>query len=65
MNNKIGFINDPADYDVQVACKSRAVDPLFCADGIIKRVSEVDDKWKKILKVESKPKTYFIKFDKN
>ncbi|UMX48003.1 MAG: hypothetical protein L7H18_00455 [Candidatus Nealsonbacteria bacterium DGGOD1a] len=64
MNNKIGFRNDPADYDVLVACKSRAVDPLFRADGIIKRVSEADGEWKKILEAESKPKIYFIKFDK-
>jgi len=65
MNNKIGFRNDSDNYDAQVTCKSRVVDPRFRADGIIKRVSEADDEWKKILKAESKPKTYFIKFDKN
>jgi hypothetical protein len=29
MNNKIPFKNDPNDFDVQVFCKNRMVDPLF------------------------------------
>jgi len=64
MNNKTGFKNDPDDYDVKVSCKSRAVDPLFDADGIVKKVSDVDNGWKKILETESKPKIYYLKFDK-
>ncbi len=65
MNNKVKFENSPADFDVRVICKSRAVDPRFRVDGVVKKVSDVDREWKTILETESKPKTYFIKFDKN
>lgn len=64
VENKMEFKNDPQDYDVRVFCKSRLVDPLFKNDGEIKRISEVDNKWKKILEKEILPKEYFIKFKK-
>jgi hypothetical protein len=64
MNNKIGFKNNPEDYDEKVFCKSRVVDPLCWHAGKIKRVSDIKLEWKKILKHESKPKEYFLKFDK-
>ena len=64
MNNKVGFKNDPNDYDAQVFCKSRVVDPLCSHNGEIKRVSEIDASWKVILENELKPKEYFIKFEK-
>jgi len=64
MDNKVGFKNDSYDYDAKVSCKSRVVDPLFDTDGIIKRVSDVDSEWKKILEAESQPKTYYLKFNK-
>ena len=62
MNNKIGFQNNPNEYDVEVFCKSRVVDPLCWYDGEVKRVSDIDSNWGIILKEESKPKRYFIKF---
>jgi len=62
MNMKIGFRNDSKDYTVHVFCKSRAVDPLCRRDGKIKRVSEIDSKWKETIEKESRPKEYFIKF---
>ncbi|MBU2539768.1 HD domain-containing protein [Patescibacteria group bacterium] len=64
MNNKTKIINNPNDYDVSVFCKSRVVDPLFKDNGEVKRVSEFDSSWVGILKEESKPKQYFLKFDK-
>lgn len=64
MNNKIGFRNDPNDYDGIVFLKSRVVDPLCWHDGKIKRVSEIEPSWTAILKQESKPKQYFLKFDR-
>ena len=64
MNNKIEFKNDPKDYDVHVFCKSRIVDPLCRVNDKIKKVSEINKKWKKIIEQESKPKEYFIKFEK-
>ncbi len=63
MNNKIAFRNDPNDYDAEVFCKSRAVDPLCIENGEIKKVSEIDTSWDPIVKEELKPKQYFIKFD--
>ena len=64
MNNKIRIINDPNNYDASVFCKSRVVDPLFKDGEELKRVSEVDLSWNNIIKQESEPKQYFLKFDK-
>ena len=64
MNNKIGFRNDPNDYTGKVFCKSRVVNPLCQHDGKIKRVSEINPSWNDIIERESKPKEYFLKFDK-
>lgn len=63
MNNKIGFRNDPASFDGEVFCKSRVVDPLCWHNGEIKRVSQIDPSWNIVLKEESEPKHYFIKFE--
>jgi len=64
MNNKIKFENNPNNYDGKVFCKSRVVDPLFYREVIIKKVSEINKNWDKVLEQELKPKEYFIKFDK-
>jgi len=64
MNNKIGFRNDPNDYNRKTFCKSRVVNPLCWHDRKIKRVSEVEPSWNGIIERESKPKEYFLKFDK-
>lgn len=64
MNNKIGFRNDPNDYNGKVFCKSRVVNPLCFHEGEIKRVSDVKPSWNDIIKQESKPKEYFLKFDR-
>lgn len=51
------------NYDVCVFCKSRVVDPLIeKTKGKIKRLSGVDKKWRYIVKKESQPKEYYIKF---
>jgi len=62
MNNKGSFRNNPKSYDVIVFCKSRVVDPLCLHKGKIKGVSDIDLKWKSIIKQESKPKKYFLEF---
>jgi len=64
MNNKIGFRNDPNDYNGKVFCKSRAVNPFCWHEGKIKRISEAKQNWNDIIEQESKPKEYFLKFDK-
>lgn len=64
MNNKIKTVNNPDNYDAVVFCKSRVVDPLFKSKDGIKRVSEIDSRWHKIIFDESRPKQYFLKFGK-
>lgn len=64
MNNKVGFKNDPDNFDGEIFCKSRVVDPLCRHDGELKSVSQIDPSWSIILKEESKPKRYFIKFER-
>jgi len=62
MNNRNRCANSPEDYDAEVFCKSRAVDPLFLDGDNIKRASDVDKKWVKIMEQELKPKNYYLKF---
>ena len=64
MNNKIGFKNKLDDLDSEIFLKSRMIDPLCRHNGYIKRVSEIDSNWAIILERESKPKHYFIKFER-
>lgn len=64
MNNKIGFRNDPNDYTGKVFCKSRVVNPLCRHSGKVMRISEVNPSWNDIIKRESEPKEYFLKFDR-
>ncbi len=63
MNNKIGFKNDVHDYAEKVFCKSRVVNPLCRYNGKIMRLSEIDPSWNDIIKKESEPKAYFLKFE--
>ena len=64
MNKKIKTTNNPKNYDAQVYCKSRIVDPLFSDKGVVKRVSEAEPSWKDTVQRELKPKRYFLKFEK-
>lgn len=64
VNNKIPSKNDPNDFETHIFCKSRIVDPLCRHEGKIKRVSEIDPSWVKIVEQELKPKEYFLKFEK-
>ena len=62
MNDNENFKNDKTDYDAHIFCKSRIVDPLVMAGNKIKRFSELEINWEDVVKEESKPKEYFIKF---
>lgn len=64
MNNKMGFKDDPSDFESEIFCKSRVINPLCKHNGEIKRVSEIDPAWVLILEKESKPKHYFVKFER-
>jgi len=64
MTGKIKVKSNSQNYDVIVYCKSRIVDPLFKKEDKIKRLSQVDKSWQKIIKKEFSPKKHFLKFDK-
>jgi len=64
LNKKVGAKNNPKNYEAHVFCKSRVIDPLCLNNGVLKRVSKIEPKWKKIIAEESKPKEYFIKFER-
>jgi uncharacterized protein len=64
MNGKVGYSNNPENYDARVFCKSRIVDPFCVHQGRIQHLSDIDRDWKKVVEQESKPKEYFIKFEK-
>jgi hypothetical protein len=64
MNNLVGAVNNPDDYDKRILCKSRVVDPFFKDGEKLKRVSEVDAAWATRISEGLKPKEYFIKFEK-
>lgn len=62
MNNKYRFENDSHDFESQVFCKSRVIDPLCRVGDKLQRVSEIDEDWKKTVQEEMKPKEYYLKF---
>ncbi len=64
MNMKIPVRNDPSDYDAEVFCKSRAVDPLCYENGVVSRVSDIEPNWKTVVVEKNKPKRYFLKFER-
>lgn len=64
MNMKIPIRNDPNDYDAEVLCKSRAVDPLCYEDGVVSHVSDLEPNWKTVVVEKNKPKRYFLKFER-
>lgn len=64
MNNKIPYTNDPNDFDYNVFCKSRVVDPLFMDGNDVKKISDIDDERKITVQTKTPPKEYFLKFEK-
>lgn len=64
MNNEIWCKDSPEDFDAHIFCKNRIVDPLFMDGELMKKVSDVDEIWKKIVETKAPPKEYFLKFEK-
>lgn len=62
MHNEETICHDPDNFEAKVFCKSRVVDPSFCEDGHIKRLSEVDKDWGTRIQVESGPRSYCLRF---
>jgi hypothetical protein len=63
MNNRVAARHDPDDYEAEVYCKTRLVDPLFLAQGQISRLSEADPAWAEIMATKTAPKRYLLKFE--
>ena len=63
MNKKIKYKFSKSE-GLKVLCKSRAIDPFFKKNKKLLKVSDVEKNWKKIAQEESRPKEYFIKFEK-
>jgi hypothetical protein len=62
MENRVPYRHDPANFDVEVLCKARPIDPLFINNEKTHRLSEVDEDWQKTKLQDSQTKQYFIKF---
>lgn len=63
MNNKAKYKLDKNDFEAEVFCKSRVVDPLVHRKNLPpKRLSHFIPKWKEEIEKEKIPKQYFIKF---
>ncbi len=62
MNNKTQITNNPDKYDATVFCKSRMINPFCLVNGVLKRIGEIDPAWEEIVKTESQPKKYFLRF---
>jgi len=62
MQGKVAYRINKNNYDLHVFTKSRAIDPLIQINSEIKKLSEIDKSWAKVVKEELKPKEYFIKF---
>ncbi|MEN8252724.1 MAG: hypothetical protein ABFQ53_04060 [Patescibacteria group bacterium] len=63
MNNPHIDICDKSEVGCEeVIVKSRIVDPLFLNEAKeIKRISEIDEKWEKIIEKDMQPKKHFLK----
>lgn len=64
MNNQIKAKNNPNDFEARVLCKSRMINPFCRHRGKVVRISDIECKWKEIIRSELVPKEYFIKFEK-
>ncbi len=64
MNHEIPAINDPNNFEAQVFCKSRMVDPWVKTPKGLKRLSELDSHWKKMMAESPAHKEYFLRFKK-
>ena len=62
MNNKTRALSGTDGRGAAVYCKSRIVDPPFSQNGKIKRLSQANPKWTKVVERELKPKQYFVRF---
>jgi hypothetical protein len=63
MNNKVKVGIDPDNFDALVMCKSRVVDPLCLECEKVRRLSDCQPDWKKVVTDNSEPKIYYLKFE--
>lgn len=61
MNNGRVLRQASKNYDAEIFCKSRVVDPLVKRNGRLVKLSSLDKRWKLRFKKESKSKLYWVK----
>ena len=64
MQGKVKWKLDKRNYDVKVKVKSRVVDPLIKLNKNLKRLSEIDKDYQKLMFKNLSPKEYCIKFER-
>jgi len=62
MDGEVTVKNNPNDFEAQVFCKSRMVDPWVKTEKGLSRLSEIDLNWKKTMARQSAHKEYFLSF---
>jgi hypothetical protein len=62
LNRGVPVKNDSKNYDAVVFCKSRIIDPPCLDNGKIKKLSELEPEWGRVVQKELLPKQYFLKF---
>lgn len=63
LNNQAPYSLECKDGNTKVFCKSRVVDPLCKYRDSIKRVSDIDPSWGKVVEEDMKPKEYCLTFE--
>lgn len=63
LQNRIPCCNNPSDFEAEVLCKNRLVDPLYLEDGKLQRFSSSDSSYQELLLNMREPKRYYLKFE--
>lgn len=62
--NQVMYTDDSSATDGEVVCKSRAVNPSFLTETGVHKLSDIDQEWGEILRAETEPKKYHLKFER-
>ena len=63
MQKKIDWKLNKTKYDIHIFIKSRAIDPLIKINKNVRKFSEIDKNWTRMIQTDSRPKEYFIRFN--
>ncbi|MFH0857590.1 MAG: HD domain-containing protein [Candidatus Magasanikbacteria bacterium] len=63
MNGNLEYTEDRENYNVEMICKSRIVDPYVLVDNKEVRLSKMVPEWKEVLETENKPKKHYLRVE--